>query len=250
MSKTTQAKKAAKAAEKELLKVEESAEGQTTVETRETPTVEVTSSTVQPAPAKKVSRGKAYLSAKKKVDRNKFYDLKDGVELAVATNFSKFKGKLEAHLLLLGEAGTIGEIVFPHMDVAAKKIVVASDSVIADLKNGKVDFDILVATPATMPKLLPFARLLGPKGLMPNPKNGTLTEDTEAAIKKLSVAKTVLKTEKSAPVVHVVVGRLTQPTEELVKNVEELIRVANPTKIKKLVLSATMGPGVKIAINK
>ena len=101
-----------------------------------------------------------------------------------------------------------------------------------------------------MPKLLPFARLLGPKGLMPNPKNGTLTDKPEEAVKKLSVAKTVIKTEKKAPVVHIVVGKVSQSEKELEANIAELIKVIRAPKIKKLALCATMGPSVKILIEK
>ena len=99
-----------------------------------------------------------------------------------------------------------------------------------------------------MPKLLPFARVLGPKGLMPNPKNGTLTDDPEASVKRLSVAKTIIKTEKKAPIVHIVVGKVSQPVEELVANIEELIKVVKTNKIKKLALCATMGPCVKVEV--
>jgi large subunit ribosomal protein L1 len=142
----------------------------------------------------------------------------------------------------------VGEITFPHLETASKKIVVLNDTILAEIKNGQVNFDILIATPATMPKLLPFARILGPKGLMPNPKNGTLTDDPEAAVKRLSVAKTMIKTEKKAPVVHIVVGKVSQPIDELAENISELIKVVKPNKIKKLALCATMGPCVKVEV--
>ena len=101
-----------------------------------------------------------------------------------------------------------------------------------------------------MPKLLPFARLLGPKGLMPNPKNGTLTDKPEEAVKKLSIAKLVIKTETKAPVIHLVVGKVSQPEAELAANVAELIKTISPSKIRKLALCATMGPSVKVEIVK
>jgi large subunit ribosomal protein L1 len=123
---------------------------------------------------------------------------------------------------------------------------VLNDVVLAEIKEGKVDFDILIATPTTMPKLLPFARVLGPKGLMPNPKSGTLTDKPEEAVKRLSVSKTMVKTEKKAPVIHIVVGKVSQPAEELEANVTELIKVVKFPKIKKLALCATMGPCVKV----
>jgi len=194
-------------------------------------------------------RGKKYQKVRKLVDANKLYSLKEALKLVKETSISKFDGKIEAHVTVL-DIGNAGEIVFPHLETSSKKIVVLNDAVLAEIKDGKINFDILVATPITMPKLLPFAKLLGPKGLMPNPKTGTLTDKPEEALKKLSVAKTVIKTEKKAPVVHMVVGKVSQDLKELEANVEELIKVIKPTKIKKLALCATMGPSVKIVIEK
>ncbi|MBP9817381.1 hypothetical protein KBC75_01315 [Candidatus Shapirobacteria bacterium] len=194
-------------------------------------------------------RGKKYQTAKKKVDVAKFYPIKDAAKLVKETSFSKFEGKIEAHITVT-EEGNLGEIVFPHLETASKKIVILNDAILAEIKDGKVDFDILIATPATMPKLLPFAKVLGPKGLMPNPKSGTLTDKPEEAVKKLSVAKTMIKTEKKAPVVHIIVGKVSQPVEELSANVAELIKVVKPIRIKKLALCATMGPSVKVEVLK
>lgn len=194
------------------------------------------------------TRGKKYLSAKKKIDQNKNYSIKKAVELVKETSFTKFEGKIEAHINTF-DIGTVGEITFPHLDLGAKKIVVLNDTILKDIKAGKIDFDILIASPVTMPKLLPFARLLGPKGLMPNPKNGTLTDKPDEALKKLSVAKTLLKTEKKSPVVHVVIGKTSQPVEEIVANIKELIKVIKPVKIKKMTICATMSPGIKVEIN-
>jgi len=191
--------------------------------------------------------GKKYLEARKKYDINKLYPLKEAVALVKSTSISKFDGKVEAHVLLF-ETGTPGEITFPFLKAAAKKIAILNDAILAEIKDGKINFDVLVATSATMPKLLPFARVLGPRGLMPNPKNGTLTDNPEVALKKLSVAKTTLKCEKSAPVLHQVVGQVSQPENELIANVEELIKVVKVPKIKKLVLCATMGPGIKVEV--
>ena len=199
-------------------------------------------------PKKTKTRGKKYLAAKKKIDQDKFYPLKKAVELVKQTSFSKFEGKIEAHINTF-DIGTVGEITFPHLDRGSKKIVVLNDAILKDIKAGTIDFDILIATPATMPKLLPFARLLGPKGLMPNPKNGTLTDKPEDAVKKLSVAKTILKTEKKSAVVHTIVGKTSQEDQEIIANINELIRIIKPVKIKKLTICATMGPGIKIDIN-
>jgi large subunit ribosomal protein L1 len=261
MSKTTQEKKAKLA--KEQIKVEEqklanpidpARQAQDEINPVETSTdselsPEVTTEETETKVRQAKVRGKKYKAAKKKVDVTKFYSISEAVKLVKDTSFSKFEGKVEAHVTSY-DVGTVGEIAFPHMETADKKIVVLNDTILGELKEGKINFDVLIATPATMPKLLPFARLLGPKGLMPNPKNGTLTDKPEDAMKKLAVAKTVIKTEKKAPVVHIVVGKVSQSEEELAANVNELIKVIKPTKIKKLALCATMGPCVKVDINK
>ncbi len=258
MSKTTQAKKLSKAksalggAEVEETKVDKtivSTETQVKEEVAPKAAVDKKEAEKSASGGKKAAHSKKYLAVKKKIDSKKLYDLPEAIKLAKDTHLAKFVGKIEAHIMTTLTPGTVGEIVFPHLEQASKKIVVANDAVIAELKEGKVNFDILVSTPTVMTKLLPFARLLGPRGLMPNPKNGTLTDDTAGALKKLSVAKLVVKTEKSAPVIHMVVGKLDQAEKELVANLEELIKVINPTKIKKLVLSSTMGPGIKVKLN-
>ncbi len=246
MSKTSQENKVKKT---KKLAVEVSSD----VETQKAPETEVTTPVEETTESKVIKtarvRGKRYQKVRKLVDANKLYTLKDAVKLVKETSLSKFEAKVEAHVTIL-DIGNAGEIVFPHFEASSKKIVILNDSVLAEIKDGKINFDIVIATPVTMPKLLPFAKLLGPKGLMPNPKNGTLTDKPEEAVKKLSVAKTVIKTEKKAPVVHIVIGKVSQPEAELEANVAELVKVIKPIKIKKLALCATMGPSVKIEIVK
>ncbi len=251
MSKTTQAKKLAKVEDQVKLDQKATETPVTTVLPAETQAQEGTTETVTENAKIRTAkvRGKKYRAAKAKIDVTKYYPLAEAVKLAKAASIGKFVGKIEAHVTVF-DIGTVGEITFPHLEMATKKIVVTDESVIAAIKDGKIDFDVLIATPATMPKLLPFARLLGPKGLMPNPKNGTLTDDPQAAIKKLSAAKLVVKTETKAPVVHIVVGKVSQPESELAANIQELINVIKPAKIKKLAICATMGPSVKVEIIK
>lgn len=250
MSKTSQELKAKKA--KKDLAVEVSSDVETqkaqeteTVAIEETPVEETTEKTIKAARV----RGKKYKAVKKKIDVLKLYPLAEAVKLVKETSISKFDGKVEAHVTVL-DIGNIGEISFPHLETSTKKIVVLNDTILAEIKEGKVNFDILIATPTTMPKLLPFARVLGPKGLMPNPKSGTLTDKPEEAVKRLSVAKTMVKTEKKAPVVHIVVGKVSQTEKELEANVAELIKVIKVPKIKKLALCATMGPCIKVEVVK
>lgn len=243
MSKTTQENKAKKA----KVAVEVPAE----IAEQKAPEITTEESAVVEETVKKASRvrGKKYVAARKKYDINKLYPLSEAIELVKSTSLSKFDGKIEAHILGM-DIGNIGEIAFPHLELGSKKIVILNDEILAEIKDGKVNFDILIATPITMPKLLPFAKLLGPKGLMPNPKNGTLTDKPEDSLKRLSVAKTVIKSEKKAPVIHQVVGQVSQKTEEIIANINELIKVVKFVKIKKFVLCATMGPGIKCEIVK
>ena len=243
MSKTTQENKAKKA--KVAVEVLSETEGQ------KAPEITTEESAVVEETIKKASRvrGKKYVAARKKYDINKLYSLTEAIELVKSTSLSKFDGKIEAHILGM-DIGNIGEISFPHLELGSKKIVILNDEILAEIKDGKINFDILIATPITMPKLLPFAKLLGPKGLMPNPKNGTLTDKPEESQKRLSVAKTMIKSEKKAPVIHQVVGKVSQKTEDIIANINELIKVVKFVKIKKFVLCATMGPGIKCEIVK
>lgn len=254
MSKTTQEnKKKALKEQKNKVEVLSTVEEQkaTNIDSAETVVaneVEGTEETVKSTREAKV-RGKRYKAAKAKIDVTKYYPLREAIDLVKETSLSKFDGKIEAHVTSL-DIGVVGEITFPHLETATKKIVVLNDTILTEIKEGKINFDILIATPTTMPKLLPFAKTLGPKGLMPNPKNGTLTDKPEESVKKLSVAKTVIKTEKKAPVIHIVVGKVSQPINELMSNIDELIKVVKPSKIKKLAICATMGPSVKIFVQK
>ncbi|HNZ84559.1 MAG: 50S ribosomal protein L1 [Microgenomates group bacterium ADurb.Bin238] len=255
MSKTTQEnkKKALKLKEQQPVEVSESVETHKAVTEAVAPTAPAETE-VSPAPethktkSAKV-RSKRYQAVKKKIDVAKYYPLTEAVKLVQETSLSKFDGKVEAHITVT-DIGNVGEISFPHLQTASKKIVVLNDTILAQIKDGQIDFDILIATPATMPKLLPFAKTLGPKGLMPNPKTGTLTDDPDTAVKRLSVAKLMIKTEKKAPVVHLVVGKVSQPVNELTANISELIKVVGANKIKKLALCATMGPCVKVEVGK
>ena len=128
-----------------------------------------------------------------------------------------------------------------------KKIVVATDEIIAQIESGKIDFEVLVATPAQMGKLVKFAKILGPRGLMPNPKNGTVSEQPEAAIKKLQSDKSVkLKTEKDGTAIHTVVGSLSMNNEQLAMNIQAVLNVLPAGKVAKIILKSTMSPAVKI----
>jgi large subunit ribosomal protein L1 len=192
-------------------------------------------------------RGKKYVEAKKKFDNVKTYSASEAIKLVKETSYSKFDGTMELHMIVK-KAGISASLTLPHQAGKTKKIEIASDETIEKLKNAKIDFDILVATPEMMPKLVPFARLLGPKGLMPNPKNGTLVP-TEAKAKNFSTGSILLKTEKEAPLVHTVIGKVSQDNKELAENLETIFKAFGGSKqIDKAYIKATMGPSVKVKI--
>ena len=192
-------------------------------------------------------RSKKYKEAKTKIKPGEFYPLVEAIKLVKETSYSKFDGSVEFHLVVK-KTGTAAKVTLPHSGGKEKKIEVASDETIKKLEAGKIDFDILLATAEMMPKLVPFARTLGPKGLMPNPKNGTLLTDIKKA-ESFSPTTLNLKTEKEAPLIHTVVGKVSQNDKELIENTETILNALGGSKqIVKGYMKATMGPSVKLAI--
>lgn len=209
-------------------------------------------------PGKAKPRSKKYQEVTKDLDRDKTYSLGEAVELVKKVSYSKFDGTLEAHLNT-SQTGIRGLVALPFASGRKLTIlnfgkgaeesgadIVGSDEVIEEINKGKVNFDLVVTTPEWMPKLAKVARILGPRGLMPNPKNGTITQDLKKAVEGFQAGKTEYKTESKAPVLHLSLGKLTQPNEELVSNIKALLQIIGKTRIKKLTLSPTMGPGIKV----
>jgi len=210
---------------------------------------EGTSGSKAAAKAKKVERvrGKKYVEAKGKLDHEKFHKVSEAVKLVKETSYSKFDGTMELHIVVK-KVGASAQVTLPHEAGKVKKVEIAGDETIAKLKEGKIDFDVLVATADMMPKLVPFARLLGPKGLMPNPKNGTLVNDPKK-LKSFSTATVTLKTEREAPLVHTVVGKVSQKDEEITENIEAVLKAfGNDKGIVRAFIKATMSPAAKIKI--
>lgn len=193
-------------------------------------------------------RSQKYKDARAKIDKEKSYKTEDAVKLVKEASYSKFDGTMELHIIVKKQ-GTSVQVTLPYSAGREKKVEIATDDTIEKLKKGVVDFDILVATPNMMPKLVPFARILGPKGLMPNPKNGTLVTDPKKA-KGFSTLTVTLKTEKIAPLIHTVVGKVSQKDEEIVKNIAAILKALGGAKqVERAFLKSTMSPSVKIALD-
>lgn len=240
------AAKAAKEAEKDNNSVTQSLSNSEN-ETESVSVPESPVSTQSPKSTQESStRSKKYNAAREKVEA-KPYKLSDAVKLVRETSYSSFPGSVELHLVLT--EGTVNSRVeLPHSTGISKKIEVADDETVKKLTSGKIDFDVLITTPAFMPKLVPFARLLGPRGMMPNPKNGTVVDDPKKAMASFSGNAVTVKTEKSAPLVHLVVAKTNQPEAEIEANIKSVIDNVGAKKVAKAVISASMGPGIQVQV--
>lgn len=196
--------------------------------------------------AKRKERGKKYISARQKIDKSKEYEINEAIKLVKETSYSSFDGTMEAHFVVKKQGLSVS-VTLPHSTGKTKKIEVANEETIKKLEKGIIDFDVLLATPDMMPKLLPFARLLGPKGLLPNPKTGTLIKDKEEA-KNFSNNKINIKTEKDAPLIHTIFGKVSMDNKKLEENLKELIKAVGTRQIKKLFVKSTMSPSVRVKI--
>lgn len=198
-------------------------------------------------------RSKRYIEAASLVDKTKTYPLTDAVSLVKKTSLTKFDGSVELHINLnpasLGEKKDFrGSVSLPHGTGKQVRVLIADESIIADVAEGKINFDILVAHPSMMPKLAKVARILGPKGLMPNPKTGTIGEDPNRLALSLSKGKVNFKTEPDQPLIHLIVGKVSFDDKKLEDNITAILNAVGRGKIAKATLASTMGPGVKIEV--
>ncbi|MBI5135676.1 50S ribosomal protein L1 [Candidatus Uhrbacteria bacterium] len=218
-----------------------------------------------------------FTKKKATVDAKKTYPLDEAVALVKSTSAARFDGTVEVHVNLGIDTGKSdqnvrGSTMLPHGSGKTKKIMVFAESakqeeaksagadtvggeeLIAEIKNtGKFDADVAIATPAMMPKLASVAKILGPKGLMPSPKNQTITPNLAAAIAELKKGKMTIKNDPTGNI-HVPVGKVSWDALKLIENIRELLSVlpklkpssSKGTFIKSVTLSSTMGPGIKI----
>lgn len=193
-------------------------------------------------------RSKKYQTMKLLTVTSPLHSIAEGINLIRKTSLASFGGSVEMHITL-ADRNWSKDIELPHkLPGKARRIVEVTDEVIKNIEAGKFDFDVLVATPAQMGKLVKFAKILGPKGLMPNPKNGTVTENVDLAIKRLSSDTSMkLKTDKDGPAIHLVVGKMSMKDDELSQNISTVIAALPAGRIKKVILKSTMSPAVKLA---
>lgn len=221
-------------------------------------------------------RGKKYQAAYKKIDRTKFYSLEDALKLAVETNPAKFDATVEVHVRLgvdprqadqnirttvvlpNGNGKTVRVAVFAPLDEVKKAKeaganIAEDDEFLKRLEKGTIDFDVLISTPQFMPKLGKFARVLGPKGLMPNPKAGTVTTDIEKAVKEAKAGKVEYRVDKQA-LIHLGIGKTNFEAKALLENAQvffDSLKAQRPASIKgayvkSVFIATTMGPSIPV----
>lgn len=193
-----------------------------------------------------MAKGKKYLKAKANIDSKKLYPVAEAIKMLRDMSYTKFDQTVELHLVVKKQGLSVN-VTLPHSGGKEKKIEVADDATLKKLETGKVDFDVLLATADFMPKLVKYAKILGPKGMMPNPKNGTLIKSVADAKKFSGNAKTI-KTEKEAPLIHTSFGKLSQKDKELTENAEAILNALNKKLIIRGFVKSTMSPSVKISL--
>ena len=224
-----------------------------------------------------MKKGKKYVEVSKLVDKNKLYTSEEAVKLVKETNPAKFDASVELAMRLnvdtkKADQQLRGALVLPNGTGKTKKVLVlargaqaeaareAGADYVGDMdmiakieQENWFDFDVIIATPDMMPVLGKLGKLLGPKGLMPNPKTGTVTMDTAKAVKEVKGGRVEYRTDSYGNV-HVLVGKVSFTEEQLLENIKAFVSLIMKSKpsvvkgeyIKNISVSSTMGPGIKI----
>lgn len=191
--------------------------------------------------------GKKHKDAQKKVDDAKVYALAEAVALLKQIKYANFDESVELHLNVL-EDGLKGEVELPNSTGKTVRVKIVDDKVLDSLENGVIDFDVLVTHPSYMPKLAKFARTLGPKGLMPNPKAGTVSPNPEEVAKKFEKGTLRWKAEPKFPLIHQMIGKISHDDKALVENAEAFLASVQKNKIKAAFIKTTMSPSLRIVL--
>lgn len=193
--------------------------------------------------------GKKYKENAILVNKTEKYPLAKGIEILKKFKVGKFDETVELHINTK-EKGLSGQIPLPHGSGKQLRIKIADEALLAEVEKGKIDFDVLVASPSMMPQLARVAKILGPKGLMPNPKAGTITDKPDALIEKLSKGQINYKTEATFPIIHLSVGKLSFGEKELAENIQTSIKTIGGAKINSVTLTSTMSPAIRLDLTK
>ena len=227
-----------------------------------------------------MKKGKKYLEAAQKIEKQKLYTKEEAIKLVKETSTTKFDGSVEIAMRLnldtkKADQQLRGAIVLPNGTGKTKKVLVlakgdaakaateAGADYVGDMnyiekieKEGWFDFDTMIATPDMMPALGKIGKLLGPKGLMPNPKTGTVTMDTKKAVEDVKRGRVEYRTDSFGNV-HAIIGKVSFDDAKLVENLDAFVAVIKKSKpavvkgkyILNISVASTMGPGIKIDTN-
>lgn len=210
-----------------------------------------TSKKTEEVVARKFPHGAKHREAVAQVDKNKVYPLTEAIELAKKTSYVKFDATLDVHIRLnpakKNEDAVRGTVTLPHGTGRERRVVIVTDEMIEKIEKGWTDFDVAVATPDMMPKLAKLAKILGPKGLMPNPKSGTVTTEPERVAEELKGGRVEFKAD-SLNNIHQAVGKVSWETGKLAENIQTFVGALPKNRIKSIALAPTMGPGVKLTV--
>lgn len=192
-------------------------------------------------------RSKKYNLKKMRV-ADKHYELEEALKLLRKISYSKHK-TIELHLNTKSDA-VRGELSLPHSIGKDIKVAIFDDKLETEIKAGKINFDVLLARPTDMGKIAPLARILGPKGLMPNPKTGTITDKPEQRAKTLTAGATLAyKTEPKAKVIHLTAGNLNQENTAILDNLSAIITGIGINKMTAAYLKSTMSPAIRLDLS-
>lgn len=200
-------------------------------------------------------RGKNYLLAKSQVKQKlsgelqkKGVNLKQALELLKKIKYAKFDESIEIHIRIL-EEGQRGEVKLPNSIGKEARVRVVDDNTIEQIEKGKIDFDILIAHPSYMPKIVKFAKILGPKGLMPNPKTGTISEKPEETAKKFESGVLKWKSEPKQPLIHQQIAKMSYDQKKIEENLNAFIKSIGKSKILEMFIASSMSPSIKIDVS-
>ena len=204
------------------------------------------------------ARSKKYRASAQVLDKSKVYPISEALEFLAKFQKAKFDETVELHLNTT-RTGISASLTLPHGTGKKTRVAIADDpsassgqvkldTLINKIDSGDIDFDILIAHPNAMPKLARIAKILGPKGLMPNPKNGTITQNPQDLVKKYEAGQISFKTEAKAPLIHLTVGKFSFGDKKLADNINAIVQAVKPENIQKIFLKTTMSPAIKVRV--